>query len=72
FLHNNNARLSVTGSYASCPSPLFLITLLSISLTRFNPRCGFFEHIFGLLNSCCSALQLLLALTQIKKMSILK
>ncbi|VUZ55897.1 unnamed protein product [Hymenolepis diminuta] len=33
---NNNAHLSITCSYASCSSPLFLNTLpsLSLSLTR--------------------------------------
>ncbi|VUZ49762.1 unnamed protein product, partial [Hymenolepis diminuta] len=30
FSRQNNARISVTGSYASCSSPLFLSTLLSL------------------------------------------
>ncbi|VUZ54807.1 unnamed protein product [Hymenolepis diminuta] len=38
---------------------------LSLSLCYlFQTRCGFLEYIFGLLNSWCSASQLLLALTQ--------
>ncbi|VUZ44375.1 unnamed protein product [Hymenolepis diminuta] len=37
-------------------------TLLSPPLSV--TRCGFLEYIFGLLNSWCSASQLLLALTQ--------
>ncbi|VUZ39926.1 unnamed protein product [Hymenolepis diminuta] len=38
---------------------------LSIPLYySFQTRCGFLEYIFGLLNSWCSASQLLLALTQ--------
>ncbi|VUZ40372.1 unnamed protein product, partial [Hymenolepis diminuta] len=44
----------------SCSSPLFLSTLLSLSVTR----CDFLEYAFGLLNSWCSVSQLLLALTQ--------
>ncbi|VUZ48319.1 unnamed protein product [Hymenolepis diminuta] len=57
-LHSKeNARLSVTGSYASYLSP-FLSTLLSLSLTR----CGFLEHILVystlgvLLRDCCQLL----------------
>ncbi|VUZ57067.1 unnamed protein product [Hymenolepis diminuta] len=36
---NKNSRVSATGSYASCSSPLFLSTLssLPLSLARFNP-----------------------------------
>ncbi|VUZ54704.1 unnamed protein product, partial [Hymenolepis diminuta] len=49
---DNNTRSSVTGSYAAFSLPL--------SVTR----CDFLEYIFGLLNSWCSASQLLLALTQ--------
>ncbi|VUZ40738.1 unnamed protein product [Hymenolepis diminuta] len=64
---DNNVRLSVTGSHTSCSSPLFLSTLsylLSLSLCHsFQTRCGFLEYIFGLINSCCSALQLFLAIT---------
>ncbi|VUZ57327.1 unnamed protein product, partial [Hymenolepis diminuta] len=37
---------------------------LSISLTLFNPPCGFLKYIFGLINSWCSGLLLFLALTQ--------
>ncbi|KAM3180276.1 hypothetical protein ACTXT7_016600, partial [Hymenolepis weldensis] len=44
--------------YSSARSPLRL------SLTRFNPHCGFLEYSLGLINSWCSVLQLLLALTQ--------
>ncbi|VUZ43372.1 unnamed protein product, partial [Hymenolepis diminuta] len=36
----------------------------SLSLTRFNPRCGFLEYIFGLINSWCSAPRLFLAPTR--------
>ncbi|VUZ54260.1 unnamed protein product [Hymenolepis diminuta] len=43
---------------------LFLSTFPSLSLTRLNPRCGFLEYIFGLINSWCSAPELFLALTQ--------
>ncbi|VUZ50899.1 unnamed protein product [Hymenolepis diminuta] len=41
-------------SYTSCSSPLFLTTLLSLSLPHcysFRTRSGFLEYIFGLLNS---------------------
>ncbi|VUZ42486.1 unnamed protein product [Hymenolepis diminuta] len=34
----------------------------SLSVTRINIRCGSLEYIFGLINSCCSASQLLLAI----------
>ncbi|VUZ53444.1 unnamed protein product [Hymenolepis diminuta] len=56
FLLNNNARLLVTGSYASGSSPLFLSTLPFLSLFlslplchSFQTRCGFLEYIFGLI-----------------------
>ncbi|VUZ42541.1 unnamed protein product [Hymenolepis diminuta] len=50
----NNTRVSVTGSYASSPSPLFLSTLPSLSLSpslsvtlslchSFQTRCGYLE-----------------------------
>ncbi|VUZ53690.1 unnamed protein product [Hymenolepis diminuta] len=64
FPHKNNARVSVTGSYASCSS-LFHTTLLSLSVTRINTRCGFLEYIFRLINSWYSAPRSLLALTQL-------
>ncbi|VUZ49380.1 unnamed protein product [Hymenolepis diminuta] len=53
--------MSVSDSYTSCSSPLFLSTLpsLSLSLTCFNPRCGLLEYILAhltpgvlLYNSC--------------------
>ncbi|KAM3185416.1 hypothetical protein ACTXT7_006429 [Hymenolepis weldensis] len=47
FPIENNACWLVTGAYASCLSLLYL----SLSLTRFNPRCVFLEYIFGLINS---------------------
>ncbi|VUZ47490.1 unnamed protein product [Hymenolepis diminuta] len=37
---------------------------LPLSLPLSVTRCGFLEYMFGLLNSWCSASQLLLALTQ--------
>ncbi|VUZ55672.1 unnamed protein product [Hymenolepis diminuta] len=55
FPLDNNARLSVIGSYASCSSPVSFSTLLSLSLslslTRFNPRCNLLEYNFDLINS---------------------
>ncbi|VUZ49560.1 unnamed protein product, partial [Hymenolepis diminuta] len=44
---------------SSARSPLYLPLCHS-----FQTRCGFLEYIFGLINSWCSVLQLLLALTQ--------
>ncbi|VUZ55080.1 unnamed protein product [Hymenolepis diminuta] len=66
YPNKNNVRWSVTDSYASCSSPLFLSTLrsLPLSVTLINTRCGSLEYIFGLINSWCSASQLLIALTQ--------
>ncbi|KAM3171181.1 hypothetical protein ACTXT7_017138 [Hymenolepis weldensis] len=64
FHSKDNPRWSVTGSYASSSSRLFLSTLPTLSLTHFNPRCGSLDYIFGSINSWFSALQLLLALTQ--------
>ncbi|VUZ51392.1 unnamed protein product [Hymenolepis diminuta] len=54
------------GFYASCSSPLPQhAPPLSLSLRHsFQTRCGFLEYIFGLINSWCSASQLLLVLTQ--------
>ncbi|VUZ45416.1 unnamed protein product [Hymenolepis diminuta] len=65
FPHKNKARLSITGSYASCSSPLFLSATPSLSLCHsFQTRCGFLQYIFGVINSWCFASQLLLGLTQ--------
>ncbi|VUZ45934.1 unnamed protein product [Hymenolepis diminuta] len=52
FYSRQEHKLVNAGSYTS--------SRCSLSVTR----CGFLEYIFGLLNSWCSASQLLLALTQ--------
>ncbi|VUZ56915.1 unnamed protein product [Hymenolepis diminuta] len=60
YPNNNNAAPTLPAhllSFSECSS-------LYLSLIRFNPRCGFLEYIFGLLNSWCSVSQLLLVLTQ--------
>ncbi|VUZ52468.1 unnamed protein product [Hymenolepis diminuta] len=48
---------------SSLPRHALLSILLSLHHS-FQTRCDFLEYIFGLINSWCSALQLLLALTQ--------
>ncbi|KAM3175338.1 hypothetical protein ACTXT7_008733 [Hymenolepis weldensis] len=50
--------------FQHAPLPISPSLFLPLSLTRYNPRCGFLDYIFGLINSWYSAPQLLLALTQ--------
>ncbi|VUZ40885.1 unnamed protein product [Hymenolepis diminuta] len=63
-------HIKLSWSVRTSTRPVHLLTSsgrfsLSLSLCySFQTRCGFLEYIFGLINSWCSALQLLLALTQ--------
>ncbi|KAM3182512.1 hypothetical protein ACTXT7_012231 [Hymenolepis weldensis] len=61
----NNIRLILNIPwYWHAPLSISPSLFLPPSLTRYNPRCGFLDYIFGLINSWCSAPQLLSALTQ--------
>ncbi|VUZ50205.1 unnamed protein product [Hymenolepis diminuta] len=58
--HTGQCGLLHVQFISSLPQHAALPLSLPLSVTR----CGFLEYMFGLLNSWCSASQLLLALTQ--------